>query len=133
MAIYLFTDAILNSRPIKVFNKGALSRDFTYIDDIVGGVVATLEKDAPDSAAASVYNIGNGQPVQLMDFIEAIEASLDKKAIQDMLPMQPGDVEKTWADTTGLENDFGYKPSIGIEEGVSKFIDWYREYYGRTV
>ena len=133
MAIYLFTDAILNNRPIKVFNKGALSRDFTYIDDIVGGVVATLEKNAPDSTAASVYNIGNGQPVQLMDFIDSIEKATGINAVKDMLPMQPGDVEKTWADTTGLENDFGYKPSIGIEEGVGKFIDWYREYYGRTV
>jgi UDP-glucuronate 4-epimerase len=127
MAVFLFTDAILNNRPIKVFNHGLLSRDFTYIDDIVYGIIATLEKDAPQ--AYSLYNIGNGSPVKLLDFIEAIEASLDKKAIRDMLPMQPGDVERTWADTSGLEKDFNYKPNIGIQKGISRFVEWYKEYY----
>src|SRR5690606_13674447 len=104
-----------------------LSRDFTYIDDIVNGVVATLEKDAPQTY--SLYNIGNGHPVKLLDFIDAIELCLGTQAIKEMLPMQPGDVEKTWADTSGLERDFEYKPSMGIEEGVGKFVDWYRGYY----
>src|SRR5690554_2722547 len=131
MAMFLFTDAILNGRPIKVFNHGQLSRDFTYIDDIVNGVVATLEQDAPQTY--SLYNIGNGNPVKLLDFIEAIESCLGKQALKEMLPMQPGDVEKTWADTSGLERDFGYRPCVGIEEGVRGFVNWYRGYYGRTV
>src|SRR5690554_6534230 len=131
MAMFLFADAIVNERPIKVFNHGQLSRDFTYIDDIVNGVVATLAREAPQPY--SLYNIGNGNPVRLLDFIEAIENSLGKPAVKEMLPMQPGDVEKTWADTRGLEKDFGYKPTTGIIEGVGKFIVWYREYFGRTV
>jgi UDP-glucuronate 4-epimerase len=127
MAVFLFTDAILQGRPIKVFNHGLLSRDFTYIDDIVNGIVATLEKDAPQPY--SIYNIGNGSPVKLLDFIEAIEASLGRKAIRELLPMQPGDVERTWADTSGLERDFNYKPHIGIRDGISSFVDWYKDYY----
>jgi UDP-glucuronate 4-epimerase len=127
MAVFLFTDAILQGRPIKVFNHGLLSRDFTYIDDIVNGIVATLEKDAPQPY--SLYNIGNGSPVKLLDFIEAIEASLGRKAIRELLPMQPGDVERTWADTSGLERDFNYKPHIGIRDGISSFVDWYKDYY----
>src|SRR5690606_3873019 len=127
MAMFLFTDAILNDRPIKVFNNGNLSRDFTYIDDIVNGVVATLDKDAPRTY--SLYNIGNGSPVKLLDFIEAIEKAIGKKAIKQMLPMQPGDVERTWADTEGLEKNFNYKPSIPVQEGVSSFIHWFRSYY----
>ena len=127
MAMFLFTDAILNDRPIKVFNNGNLSRDFTYIDDIISGVVATLEKDAPQTY--SLYNIGNGNPVKLLDFIEAIEKCLGKKAIKEMLPMQPGDVERTWADTSGLERDFNYQPHTGIQEGISRFVEWYKEYY----
>ena len=129
MAMFLFTDAILNDRPIKVFNHGNLSRDFTYIDDIVNGVVATLEQDAPQ--LYSLYNIGNGSPVKLLDFIDAIEALLGKEASKEMLPMQPGDVEKTWADTAGLEKDFGYRPSTEIGEGVRQFVDWYRGHYRR--
>ncbi|WP_209329486.1 NAD-dependent epimerase [Lunatimonas salinarum] len=127
MAVFLFTDAILNDRPIKVFNNGNLSRDFTYIDDIVNGVVATLEKDAPQTY--SLFNIGNGNPVKLLDFIEAIETCLGKEAIKEMLPMQPGDVARTWADTKGLEDVFGYKSSIGIEEGTARFNNWYTGYY----
>src|SRR5690606_3375599 len=127
MAMFLFTDAILNQRPVQVFNNGQLSRDFTYIDDIVNGVVATLEKDAPKPYA--LYNIGNGSPVQLLDFIEAIESALGKQAIKEMQPMQPGDVVRTWADTAGLETDFGYKPAIGIEEGIHKFVNWYSSYH----
>lgn len=127
MAVFLFTDAILKRKAIKVFNHGLLSRDFTYIDDIVNGIVATLEKDAPQPY--SLYNIGNGSPVKLLDFIEAIETSLDQKAVKDMLPMQPGDVERTWADTSGLERDFNYKPNIGIQQGIARFVAWYKEYY----
>jgi UDP-glucuronate 4-epimerase len=127
MAMFLFTDAILNDRPIKVFNNGNLSRDFTFIDDIVGGVVATIEKDAPQTY--SLYNIGNGNPVKLLDFIEAIEKCLGKTAIRELLPMQPGDVERTWADTSALERDFGYRAAIGVEEGVERFVGWYRKYY----
>src|SRR5690606_4227102 len=125
MAVFLFTDAILKDRPIQVFNNGNLSRDFTYIDDIVNGVVATLEKDAPQTY--SPYNIGNGNPVKLLDFIEAIETCIGKQAIKEMLSMQPGDVEKTWADTKGLERDFGYRASVGIEDGGKEFVDWYLE------
>jgi len=126
MAMFIFTEAILNDRPIKVFNHGNLSRDFTYIDDIVNGVVATLEKDAPQTY--SLYNIGNGNPVKLLDFIDAIETCLSKKAIKEMLPMQPGDVERTWADTTGLEGDFEYLATVGIDEGIDKFLMWYNNY-----
>ena len=127
MAMFLFTDAILNNRSIKIFNEGKLSRDFTYIDDIVNGVVATLEKDA--SQPYSLYNIGNGNPVKLLDFIDAIENQTGKVFIREMLPMQPGDVEMTWADTSALEKDFNYKPSTKIQEGVKRFIDWYKLYY----
>ncbi|EON75879.1 dTDP-glucose 4,6-dehydratase [Lunatimonas lonarensis] len=129
MAMYLFTDAILNNRPIKVFNDGNLSRDFTYIDDIVNGIVATLVMEPPQTY--SLYNIGNGNPVKLLDFIEAIETSLGIEAIKEMLPMQPGDVERTWADTEGLERNFNYKPSIPVEEGIMQFINWFRSYYNR--
>src|SRR5690606_7469062 len=127
MAIYLFTKAICNDEAIKVFNHGQLSRDFTYIDDIANGIVATLERDPLKTY--SLYNIGNGSTVKVLDFIEAIEQALGKQAKKDMQPMQPGDVAKTWADTTGLEADFGYKPVIGIEDGVHKFVDWYRSYH----
>lgn len=127
MAMFLFTDALLNNRPIKIFNEGKLSRDFTYIDDIVNGVVATLEKDSEQ--LYSLYNIGNGTPVKLLDFIDAIEVETGIKFIREMLPMQPGDVEKTWADTSALEKDFNYKPSTKIQEGVKNFIDWYKLYY----
>jgi UDP-glucuronate 4-epimerase len=127
MAMFLFTDAILNDRPIKVFNNGDLSRDFTYIDDIINGVLATLEQNAPQ--LYSLYNIGNGHPVKLLDFIEAIELCVGKQAIKEMLPMQPGDVEKTWADTSALENGFYYKPSTNIQQGVKQFIEWYKLYY----
>src|SRR5690606_38376563 len=116
-------------RPIKVFNNGNLSRDFTYIDDIVNGVVATLEEDAPQTY--SLYNIGNGNPVKLLDFIEAIETCIGKQAIKEMLPMQPGDVEKTWADTSGLERDFGYRAMVKADEGIARFLGWYKESYNK--
>jgi UDP-glucuronate 4-epimerase len=145
MALFLFTKAILEDRPIDVYNYGKMKRDFTYIDDIVEGVVRIIDHPAepnscwsglrPDPASSKapyrVYNIGNGKPVELMEFIEAIEAELGKKAQKNLLPIQPGDVPATWADTSALERDFGYKPSTPVREGIRRFIKWYREFYGR--
>lgn len=129
MAMFLFTDAILNDKPIKVYNNGNLSRDFTYIDDIIEGVVATVITDRSEKTKYSLYNIGNSTPVKLLDFIEAIEKVTGKTAKKEMCPMQPGDVERTWADTDSLYNDYGYKPSIEIDKGVKEFVSWYRKYY----
>ena len=184
MAYFLFTDAIMAGRPIKVFNNGRMKRDFTYIDDIVEGVARVIygggpkglkgpqsvpsgaqdaggpklggsgttgpeaggpqsgrtaegqgsaKNGAADHSATSapyrVYNIGNGAPVDLMQFIAAIESALGRTAKKEYLPMQPGDVPVTWADTTALERDFGYKPSTPVEEGVRRFVEWYKEFY----
>ncbi|MDO8316832.1 MAG: NAD-dependent epimerase [Flavobacterium sp.] len=131
MAMFLFTDAILNDKPIKVFNNGELSRDFTYIDDIIDGVTATLldTKQVEERPLYSLYNIGNSKPVKLLDFIEAIEICTDKKVQKEMLPMQPGDVEKTWADVSPLQEDYSYNPIVDITEGVPHFINWYKNYY----
>ena len=143
MALFIFTRAILEGRPIDVFNHGEMKRDFTYIDDIVAGVVRVLEKPpkgnpswqgqetdpSTSKAPYRVYNIGNNSPVRLMDFIEAIEKALGKKAIKNLLPLQPGDVVATWADVDDLVNDFGYAPSIAVQEGVNRFIRWYRGFY----
>lgn len=131
MAMSLFTDAILNDRPIQVFNEGNLSRDFTYVDDIVGGMVTVTEafENNTISAPYSLYNIGNSKPVQLLSFIEAIEKATGKTAIKEMRPIQPGDMECTWANIDKINNDFDYEPKVSIEEGVSKFIDWYFKFY----
>ncbi|TYB79039.1 NAD-dependent epimerase [Bizionia myxarmorum] len=129
MAMFLFTDAILNDKPIKVFNEGNLSRDFTYIDDIVDGVVATLLAERKEKKNYSLYNIGNSKPVKLMDFIEAIEKATGKTAVKQMCAMQPGDVERTWADTKSLQVDFKYRPHTAIKKGVDAFVKWYRIYY----
>ncbi|MGW9686021.1 NAD-dependent epimerase [Flagellimonas sp. 2504JD1-5] len=132
MAMFLFTDAILNDRPIKVFNKGQLERDFTYIDDIVKGVTKIIETDTTDQKTSipyKIYNIGNNQSVKLMDFIQAIEECLGIKAKKDMLPMQPGDVIRTWADVNDLIADYDYRPNTPIKEGIAHFIDWYKSYY----
>jgi UDP-glucuronate 4-epimerase len=143
MALFLFTKAMLEDRPIDVFNNGNMRRDFTYIDDIVTGVVKVLdhppEGDAswsgknPDPSRSPapyrIYNIGNNSPVNLMDFIEAIEKSLGKKAIKNFLPMQDGDVPATWANVDDLVEDLGYAPSVGIEEGVDRFVKWYLDYF----
>lgn len=129
MAMFLFTDAILNDKPIKVFNEGNLSRDFTYIEDIINGIEKTLMMPQPKNKNYSLYNIGNGKPVKLMDFIEAIEKVTGKKAKKVLLPMQPGDVEKTWADTTALENDYNYKPNTLIKNGIDSFVEWYKIFY----
>src|SRR5690554_654758 len=129
MAMFLFTDAILNDKPIKVFNEGNLSRDFTYIDDIVDGVVATLVRERNGKSNYSLYNIGNSKPVRLLDFIEAVEKATGKTAIKEMCPMQPGDVERTWADVESLQEDFGYRPDTAISVGVEGFVEWYKRYY----
>lgn len=132
MAPILFTKAIVAGEPIKVFNNGNLSRDFTYIDDIIEGVVRVIDK-APAATdghpvPAEVYNIGCGHPMQLMDFIRTLEKSLGKKAEMNMMPMQKGDVYTTYADTTKLERDFGYKPHVTLEEGIARFVEWYESY-----
>lgn len=143
MALFLFVKAIIEGRPLDVFNHGKMVRDFTYIDDIVDGVsvaldnVATANPDwdsmSPDPATSfspyRLYNIGNNQPVQLMDYIGAIEQSLGVKASFNMLPMQPGDVLSTNADVSKLANDLGYSPQVTVQEGVNKFVEWYKEFY----
>jgi len=143
MALFIFTKAILEGRPIDVFNNGNMQRDFTYVDDIVRGIVGVVENPAapnpnwnpanPDSSSSSapyrVYNIGNNSPVMLTEFIDAIEEKLGKKSVRNLMPIQPGDVPRTYADVADLVNDLGYKPSTPIKEGVSNFIDWYLEYY----
>ena len=129
MAMFLFTDAIINNKPIKVFNNGKLSRDFTYIDDITDGVVNTLVKESKNDSLYKLYNIGNGRPVQLQDFIESLEKSLDTSAIKNLLPMQAGDVYQTFADTTSLEQDYNYKPQIEVDRGIKEFVSWYKEFY----
>ncbi|MEZ4811249.1 MAG: NAD-dependent epimerase [Allomuricauda sp.] len=133
MAMFLFTKSILENSPIKVFNNGDLERDFTYIDDIVQGVARIIEDNHTVSYDPKklyhLYNIGNSKSVRLLDFIETIEEVLDKKAIKEMKPMQPGDVKKTWADVSGLQEDYGYRPGTPIEVGVKKFIEWYKNYY----
>ena len=129
MAMFLFTDAILNNKHIKVFNEGNLSRDFTYIDDITTGVVNTLLKDSKNDNLYKLYNIGNGKPVQLLDFIASLEKVLDISAIKKMLPMQAGDVNQTFADTSSLENDYNYKPQITVDKGIKEFVSWYKSFY----
>jgi len=144
MALFLFTKKILAGEPIDVFNYGRHRRDFTYIDDIVEGVVRTLDSVAqsnpgwsgerPDPATSSapyrLYNIGSHQPVELMRYIEILENCLGKKSEKNFLPMQPGDVPETYADVEALIEDIGYAPNTGVEEGVENFVRWYREYYG---
>ncbi|MBS3953734.1 MAG: NAD-dependent epimerase [Methylomicrobium sp.] len=143
MALFLFTKAILAGEKIKVFNYGKHRRDFTYIDDIVEGVIRTLDHPAqpnpewsgksPDPGTSRspwrVYNIGNQSPVELMDYIEVLEKRLGKTAEKELLPLQPGDVPDTYADVEALVQDVGYKPSTPIEIGIERFVNWYRDYY----
>ena len=143
MALFLFTKAILEGKPIDVFNHGQMRRDFTYIDDIVEGVVRTNDhtattdptwnSDAPDSATSRapyrLYNIGNNNPVELMHLIGTLEQALGRTAEKRMLPMQPGDVPATYADVEALVQDVGFAPKTSIESGVSRFVAWYRDYY----
>ena len=144
MALFLFTRAILEDKPIDVFNHGKMRRDFTYIDDIVEGIIRVIDHPpagnpnwtgkVPDPSCSKapykVYNIGNSSPVELMDFIEAIETALGKKAKKNMLPIQPGDVPATWADVSDLVEDLDYQPNTPIQNGVERFIAWYKEFYG---
>ena len=143
MALFKFTKNILEEKPINVFNHGKHTRDFTYIDDIVEGVIKTLDSPAvsnidwnsnqPDPATSKapwrIYNIGNNKPVQLMNYIDALEKTLEKKAKINFLPLQPGDVPDTYANVDNLKKKFNYKPSTPVIEGVSKFIEWYKNYY----
>ncbi|MGD1983634.1 MAG: NAD-dependent epimerase [Chromatiaceae bacterium] len=143
MALFLFTRKILAGEPIPVFNYGKHRRDFTYIDDIVEGVIRVLDQpatpspewtgDAPDSATSQapyrLYNIGNNQPVELMHYIETLEKCLGKTAEKELLPLQPGDVPDTYANVDDLVRDLGYKPQMTVEQGVANFVDWYRSYY----
>lgn len=130
MAMFLFTDAIVKGKPIKVFNNGDLERDFTYIDDIVEGVVKIVNSDQKNPETNySLYNIGNSKPVKLMEFIEEIEKHLGTKAEKEMYPMQPGDVSRTWADVDSLKEDFDYNPHTPVSKGVKNFIAWFRDYY----
>lgn len=128
MAMFLFTDAILNDRPIKVFNNGDLSRDFTYIDDIIQGVNLIIE-DKDHNEKYQLFNIGNSKPVQLHEFIEEIEKATGKQAQKIMMPMQPGDVNQTWADVEDLRKKYGYNPEFTVKAGVKNFVKWYTEYY----
>jgi UDP-glucuronate 4-epimerase len=143
MAYFLFTKAILENKPIKVFNNGNMSRDFTYIDDIVEGVVQVNDRAAvgnkewsgqnPDPSTSKapfrLYNIGNNAPVKLMDFVSTIENCLGKKAQKEMMAIQPGDVESTYADVSDLISDLNYKPNTDLEYGINQFIDWYKVFY----
>ena len=145
MALFLFTKAILENRPIDVFNLGKMKRDFTYIDDIVEGVIRVTDKipepdtgwnsDNPDPATSyapyRIYNIGNNNPIELMKFIEVLEGCLGKKAEKNLLPMQPGDVHKTCADVDDLIN-IGFRPSTPIEKGIKNFVEWYLSYYSKA-
>ena len=128
MSPILFAEAISNNRPIKVFNHGDMERDFTYIDDIVEGILRVIGKNVSERVMYKIYNIGNNKSVNLMDFIESIENSLGKVSEKKMMPIQPGDVKRTWANVDALIKDFNYKPRITIEEGVNKFIEWYHKY-----
>jgi len=128
MAPFLFMDSIVNQKPIKVFNYGKLSRDFTYIDDIIDGLSVILDRAPAGEIPYKIYNIGAGKPVQLLDFIAAIENVTGKTAIKRMVEMQPGDVYQTYADTTALEQELHYKPHISIQEGINRLYDWYASY-----
>jgi UDP-glucuronate 4-epimerase len=144
MALFLFTREILEGRPIDVFNEGRMQRDFTYVDDIVEGVVRVLAKpptrdpawsgDRPNPATSRapyrIYNIGNDRPVELLRYIEVLEECLGRTAKKNFLPLQPGDVPATWSDMDDLARDFGYQPRTTVEEGVARFVEWYRAYYG---
>lgn len=143
MALFLFTEAILKSKPIDVYNFGRMQRDFTYVDDIVEGIIRLMPSIPqgdpawnplqPDPASSyapyRIYNLGNHQPVALLRFIEVLEEKLGKEAIKNFLPLQPGDVESTYADVADLEQSVGFRPATSIEMGIGKFVDWYRSYY----
>ena len=144
MALFLFTKAIIEGKPIAVFNHGRMQRDFTYIDDIIEGVVRVMGKipaadpkwrgDSPDPGSSytcyKIYNIGNNNPIQLDRFIEVIEKALEKTAQKEFMDLQPGDVPATYADVDDLVNDVGFKPATPLAEGIQRFVEWYKDYYG---
>ena len=143
MALFLFTKSILEGKPIDVYNFGKMKRDFTYVDDIAEGIIKLMPRIPignknwtglrPDPATSlapyKLFNIGNNQPIELMHFIDVLEEKLKRKAIRNFLPLQSGDVEETFADITDLHNETGFSPSTSIEDGIEKFVNWYREYY----
>lgn len=143
MALFLFTKAILEGKPIDVFNNGKMRRDFTYVDDIVEGIFRLLPKapsgdsawsgETPDPSTSfapyRIYNIGNNKPVELLHFIEVLESNLGRKAVKNLLPLQDGDVPETYADVENLMHDVDFKPETSIEEGIKNFVNWYKEYY----
>jgi UDP-glucuronate 4-epimerase len=147
MALFLFTKAILDGRPILLFNNGDHTRDFTYVDDIVEGILRASDNPAvpdpawdsgrPDPATSSapwrLFNIGNSNPVKLIDYVDALEQALGRKAVREYLPLQPGDVPDTFADNSALERAVGYKPATSVSEGVRRFVGWYKAYYGAPV
>jgi UDP-glucuronate 4-epimerase len=139
MAMWLFTDAILKGQPIRVFNGGDMRRDFTFVDDIVTGVVACLDNPPPDDglpkAGGSVgphrlYNIGNHRSEELMHMIDVLERAVGKTAVKQFEPMQPGDVKDTYADISAIARDLGFQPTTTIEDGIPRFVDWFRTYHG---
>ncbi|TFV34840.1 NAD-dependent epimerase [Bradyrhizobium frederickii] len=144
MAMFIFAKAIVEGKPIKLFNHGQMSRDFTYVDDVVEAIVRLIDRppapgqqaptDAPNPSRSAapwkIYNIGNNRPEQLMNVVSLLEQKLGRVATKEMLPMQPGDVPATYADVDDLMRDIDFRPSTSAEEGISRFVDWYREYYG---
>jgi len=130
MAYYTFTKAILEARPIRLFNKGDMKRDFTYIDDIVAGVLAALERPPAEPGRHNLYNLGNGDPVELSRFVKVLEQACGQSAITELSDMQPGDVAATYADIDPARRDLDFAPRTGIEEGLTRFVAWYRDYHG---
>ncbi|HXO89508.1 MAG TPA: NAD-dependent epimerase/dehydratase family protein [Stellaceae bacterium] len=130
MAAYLFTDAILAGRPIKVFNHGRMARDFTYIDDIVAGTIAAHDRPPADGVRHRIYNLGNHRPEKLLDFIAVIERALGRTAEKELLPLQPGDVPESFADIAASRRDLGFDPKTTIEVGLARFVEWYKTYHG---
>jgi UDP-glucuronate 4-epimerase len=130
MAAYLFADAIVKGRPIRVFNHGEMARDFTYIDDIVTGTLAALDRPPASGTGPRVYNLGNHRPEKLLDFIAVLEASLGRTAAKELLPMEPGDVATSFADIESARRDLGYAPTVPIAVGLPRFVAWYKSYHG---
>ena len=136
MAYFIFTKAILGNKPIDIYNHGAMKRDFTYIDDVTEGIFRIIDKpptceanSRSSGAPYRIYNIGNGKAVGLMEFVESIEKALGIKALKNMLPLQPGDMPSTWADTADLKRDFDYQPTTPVRKGIETFIEWYLNYH----
>jgi len=129
MALFKFANAIVKQQPIEIYNYGNMKRDFTYIEDITESILRLINKGPSPESPYKIYNIGNNQPVQLNDFIQVLEKHLGKKAIKKLLPIQPGDVPETFADIDELVKDIDYKPQVSIEEGIEKFVEWFKDYY----